>query len=82
MSPNLEHWLAIHYRARVLGHGTVEQALDTLSTRLQADQSLMREAVEEKNRIEALASLCGGTSQLSRRCHVSAIHLEALSRVI
>ena len=82
MNPNLEHWLAIHYRARVLKVGKIDDTVRMIRERLEADQSLLKAAREEKSRIEELMALCGGPSQLARRCFVSSIHLEALSAVI
>jgi hypothetical protein len=82
MRPDLEHWLGVHYKARVLRSGDPEVVKRLIRQRLEADQGLHQAAVEELARIDALEAFCGGNSQLRQRDYVSWVHREALSTVL
>ena len=78
MSPQLEHGLGLYYKARVLGGGNLKQVRDQIKTRFEADQSLAAEGRAELARIEEM----GMGHDLQRRCFVSHIHREALTRLL
>jgi hypothetical protein len=82
MRPDLEHWLTLHYKARVLRAGNPAEVTRLLRGRFEADQSLRQAAEKEMARIDALADHCGGLSLLRQRDYVSWVHREALSAVL